>query len=110
MAVKHLVLFQFKADAGPDAVKEATSRMLGLKEGCLNPTSRKQYIRSLTGGKDNSIEGAQRSITHAFVVEFASIEDRNYYVNSDPHHSEFKNFILPFLENFLIVDYSEGVF
>lgn len=35
--------------------------MLGLKEGCVNATSGKQYIRSLTGGKDNSIEGAQVS-------------------------------------------------
>lgn len=34
-------------------------RMLGLKDGCIHPTTQKQYIKSLTGGKDNSIEGAQ---------------------------------------------------
>ncbi|KAI1644285.1 stress responsive A/B barrel domain protein [Daldinia loculata] len=110
MLLKHLVLFQFKADTGADAVNEATSRMLGLKEGCVNATSGKQYIRSLTGGKDNSIEGAQRDLTHAFVAEFESIEDRNYYVNEDPWHAEFKSWVVPFLENFVIVDYSEGVF
>ncbi|KAI0387826.1 hypothetical protein F5Y04DRAFT_12492 [Hypomontagnella monticulosa] len=58
MTVKHLVLFRFKADASSEAVREASSRMLGLKDGCVHPTSQKQYIKSLTGGKDNSIEGA----------------------------------------------------
>ncbi|KAI8961040.1 stress responsive A/B barrel domain protein [Daldinia sp. FL1419] len=109
MVVKHIVLFQFKADVAVETQEEATSRMLGLKEGCLN-ASQKPYIKSLVGGRDNSIEGASNGITHAFIVEFESIEDRNYYVNSDKHHGEFKSFIVPFLEKFTIVDFSEGVF
>ncbi|KAI1804319.1 stress responsive A/B barrel domain protein [Daldinia bambusicola] len=110
MAVKHLVLFAFKADAGAEIVKEGTSRMLSLKEGCIHPTSQRPYIKALTGGKDNSIEGAQDGITYAFVVEFESIEDRNYYVNKDQYHAKFKSDMVPYLEKLIIVDYSEGVF
>ncbi|KAI4862867.1 stress responsive A/B barrel domain protein [Hypoxylon rubiginosum] len=110
MAVKHLVLFQFKPEAGAESVKESSLRMLGLKDGCIHPTSQKQYIKSLTGGKDNSNEGAQNGITHAFVVEFESIEDRDYYVDADPFHQEFKTFVAPFVEKVIVVDYSEGVF
>ena len=31
--------------------------MLGLKEQCLHPTSQKPYIKSFSGGKNNSPEG-----------------------------------------------------
>ncbi|KAI1457952.1 dabb-domain-containing protein [Annulohypoxylon moriforme] len=110
MAVKHLVLFQFKASATTEAVKEASSRMLGLKEGCIHPTSKKPYIKSLTGGKDNSHEGVQHGITHAFVAEFESLEDRDYYVSMDPFHEEFKTFVGPFVEKVIVVDFSEGEF
>ncbi|KAI0889180.1 stress responsive A/B barrel domain protein [Annulohypoxylon maeteangense] len=110
MAVKHLVLFQFKASASAEVVKESSLRMLGLKEGCIHPTSKKQYIKSLTGGKDNSHEGAQHGITHAFVAEFESLEDRDYYVNTDPFHQKFKAFAGPFIEKVIVVDFSEGEF
>lgn len=110
MAVKHLVLFQFKADTSAEKVAEACSRMLGLRDGCVHPTSQKPYIRSLTGGKDNSKEGLQSNITHAFVVEFASVEDRDYYVNTDPAHRDFVAFIGPIAEKAVIVDYAEGEF
>ncbi|KAI1465192.1 stress responsive A/B barrel domain protein [Daldinia caldariorum] len=110
MAVKHIVLFRFKADASAETVKEGTSRMLSLKEGCIHPTTQKPYIKALTGGKDISIEGADNGITHAFVMEFESIEDRDHYVNNDPYHAEFKSWIISYLEKFIIVDYEEGVF
>ncbi|KAI1376915.1 dabb-domain-containing protein [Hypoxylon crocopeplum] len=110
MAVKHLVLFQFKADATVAAVEEATSRMLGLKNGCIHPTSQKKYIKAITGGKDNSIEGINNGITHAFVVEFESVEDRDYYVNTDPSHQVFKALIADRVEKVIVVDFIEGVF
>ncbi|OTB20774.1 hypothetical protein K445DRAFT_92800 [Daldinia sp. EC12] len=110
MPVKHLVLLQFKDGASAETVKDGTSRMLSLKEGCIHPTTRKQYIKALTGGKDISIEGAQNGITHAFVAEFESLEDRNYYVNQDPFHAEFKSYMVPRVEKFIVVDFAEGVF
>jgi hypothetical protein len=35
--------------------------MLGLKDNCLHPSSQKPYIKSSSGGIDNSIEGIQVS-------------------------------------------------
>jgi hypothetical protein len=37
-------------------VLQIYSKMLGLKDGCLHPTSQKPYIKSLTGGTNNSPE------------------------------------------------------
>ena len=38
---------------------QACQRMLGLKQGCLHPQTKKPYIKSLTGGKDISLDGLQ---------------------------------------------------
>ncbi|KAF2715061.1 hypothetical protein K504DRAFT_396036, partial [Pleomassaria siparia CBS 279.74] len=56
MSVTHIVLFQFKSAVSPAAIKDFTSRMLALKHHCLHPTSNKKYIKSLSGGTDNSPE------------------------------------------------------
>ena len=45
----------------PTSKKKAVAGMLGLKNSCIHPTSQKPYIRSLTGGRDNSPEGLQVS-------------------------------------------------
>ncbi|KAI0845069.1 stress responsive A/B barrel domain protein [Daldinia vernicosa] len=107
--LKHLVLYQFKANVSTEIVNETNNRMLSLKEGCLTPT-KQPYIRDLTGGKEMSIEGASQNLQYAFTVEFASVEDRNYYVNNDSYHHAFKAYAIPYLENFVIVDYVEGAF
>lgn len=33
--------------------------MLALEHTCLHPETQKPYLKSVTGGKDNSIEGIQ---------------------------------------------------
>lgn len=38
------------------------------------------------------------------------MKDRDYYVDADPSHQEFKTFVAPILEEAVVVDYSEGVF
>ncbi|KAK0645827.1 hypothetical protein B0T16DRAFT_147403 [Cercophora newfieldiana] len=87
MTVTHVVLFQFKSGIGQADVKAA--RFIGLKDSCIHPTSNEKYILSLKGGIDNSPEGLQDGITHGFVAEFASVEDRDYYVTKDPSHLAF---------------------
>ncbi|GJN71327.1 hypothetical protein PLICBS_005390 [Purpureocillium lilacinum] len=84
--------------------------MLRLKDKCLHPTSSRPYIRSSVGGLDSSIEQRQDGITHAFVVEFDSVEDRDYYVQRDPMHKAFVESMLPKLEKAQIIDFSPGVF
>lgn len=40
---------------------KACERMLTLKDNCVHPTSQQPYIKSASGGKDNSPEGIQVS-------------------------------------------------
>ncbi|KAI0406535.1 stress responsive A/B barrel domain-containing protein [Xylaria palmicola] len=107
MPVNHLVLFQFKDDASAEQVDEkAVAQMLALKEACLHPATQKPYIRSLTGGKDNSTEGRQDGIQYAFVVEFESVEDREFYAHKDPAHLNFVANALTNIAKAIVVDYS----
>ncbi|KAF8162846.1 hypothetical protein B0H34DRAFT_297343 [Crassisporium funariophilum] len=48
-----------------------------------------EYILSITGGPDISIEGLQKGYNHIYVVQFSSIEDRDFYVKHDVAHAEF---------------------
>ena len=91
----------------------------------MHPTSNKTYIVSGTGGVDNSPEGqqvrwspsvifcvdvAQGGFTHGFVVEFASKEDRDYYVSKDPVHQEFVKKNSPSFDDVRVIDYEKGVY
>lgn len=52
----------------------------------------------------------QDGITHAFVVEFASVEDREYYVTKDPVHHEFFQSLGPVMTKGQVVDFTPGKF
>ncbi|GFP55792.1 hypothetical protein TASIC1_0005065000 [Trichoderma asperellum] len=110
MSVIHVVLFKYKSSATAEDVQNVCSEMLALKSGCLHPTTQTTYIKSLTGGTNNSPEPHQNGFTHAFVVEFASVEDREYYVDQDPIHQAFKTNAGPTIEKVCVLDYTVGVF
>ncbi|KAB5559572.1 stress responsive A/B barrel domain-containing protein [Coniochaeta sp. 2T2.1] len=109
-AVTHLVLFQYKDDAAADVIAQTNKQMLALKNTCLDPVTKKPYILSVTGGKDNSIEDRTSGISYAFIVEFDSPEKRNYYVNTDPSHQAFKAAAGGIIEKAIVVDFSDGKF
>ncbi|KAJ5800167.1 uncharacterized protein N7518_002235 [Penicillium psychrosexuale] len=109
MSITHIVLFQFKPEVAAEVVHDACERMLGLKDSCVHPTSQQPYIKSSSGGKDNSTEGIQNGITHAFVVEFASAADRDYYVQSDPSHLAFVKTLDGLIEKAQVIDFTDGV-
>ncbi|PFH58912.1 hypothetical protein XA68_13061 [Ophiocordyceps unilateralis] len=127
--IVHVVFFQFKPELtaiertrashpsfrpGSEADQvpplQLCDQMLRLKDSCLHPQSEKPYIQSSMGGLDKSIEGAHGGMTHAFVVQFASQEDRDYYVQEDPAHRTFVDSILPNLVKARIIDFTPGVF
>jgi len=110
MSVIHVVLFQFKADAKPEAVKKVVDAFRALKDNCIHPTSKTTYIISLKCGKDVSPEGLQNGMTHGFVVEFTSTEDRDYYVKTDPAHQEFVKGLREVLEKPTVVDFIDGIY
>ncbi|KAG8405768.1 hypothetical protein J3458_021702 [Metarhizium acridum] len=57
--VVHVVLFQFKDGQTPDQRRDLCDKMLGLRNKCLHPASKRPYIKSSMGGLDRSIEGCQ---------------------------------------------------
>lgn len=74
MTIIHIVLFEWKSSATPEKIEEvclvlkswyhtitnaiqACNRMLALNDKCIHPTSQKPYIKSFSGGKNNSPEG-----------------------------------------------------
>lgn len=104
--VVHIVLFKFDPSTS-DAVKtDVTGRFLALKDAPREDGE--PYIQSIDAGPQASGEeavGADYDL--AFVVVFASVGDRNYYVGepvvSDPRffdgaHAAFKEYVGPLLD------------
>ncbi|KAF7562378.1 hypothetical protein G7046_g1735 [Stylonectria norvegica] len=108
--IVHIVLFQFKPELTATDISSANEKMLGLKNKCIHPETGKPYIKSSIGGIDNSIEGMQGGITHAFVVEFESKEDRDYYVQKDPAHIAFVSELGSILTKAQVIDFTPGTF
>ncbi|KAL0936894.1 stress responsive a b barrel domain-containing protein [Colletotrichum truncatum] len=107
MTITHIVQFSFKDDLSQEEMCES---MLSLKDKCVHPTSKEPYIKSVSGGVDNSPEGLQDGITHVFVVEFESAEDRDYYVREDPAHLAFVAAAGKTVSKARVVDFTPGVF
>ncbi|PHH85861.1 hypothetical protein CDD83_11079 [Cordyceps sp. RAO-2017] len=114
MPVKHIVMMKFKDGTSADAIKQVCAEMLGLKEACVHPATAAPYIRASAGGRDNSIEGLQNGLTHVFVVDFASVADRDYYVKQDAAHAAFvaRHLTAPgaAVERAMVLDFEPGVF
>ncbi|KAJ9132559.1 hypothetical protein NKR19_g9264 [Coniochaeta hoffmannii] len=110
MAIIHVVMFAFKALATEAEVQDVCDRMLALKNNCVHPDTKKTYIKSAVGGRENSKEGLQNGITYVFVSEFENEEDRAYYINKDPAHQEFVKSLASVVDKVQAVDFTPGVF
>ncbi|CAI7630839.1 stress responsive A/B barrel domain protein [Penicillium manginii] len=110
MSITHIVLFQFKSGLDAQVIKDVCTRMLDLKDNCVHPSSQRPYIKASSGGIDNSPEGIQGGITHAFVVEFENTADRDYYCKEDPIHQEFVRSLSGIIEKAQAIDYTPGVY
>ena len=52
----------------------------------------------------------QYGITHAFVFEFANVDDWRYYIDEEPAHWDIAKSIKDVLEKVQTVDFADGVF
>ncbi|KAH8668407.1 hypothetical protein BX600DRAFT_510504 [Xylariales sp. PMI_506] len=110
MAIYHIVLFQFKALLPAEEVRAACDRMLALKSNCKHPETQGEYVSSSVGGINNSPENATNGFTHAFISQFATEEDRTYYLEKDPAHLDFVKSLDGLLEKHQVLDFTPGVF
>ena len=49
-------------------------------------------------------------MTHGFIVEFDSAEDRDYYAKEDPAHKAFVKELVEVVSKVQVVDFMPGVF
>jgi hypothetical protein len=57
-----------------------------------------------------TLTAIQEGLTHAFVVEFNSVEDRDYYSKEDPRHAAFGEHVGKVAERVVVVDFSNSKF
>lgn len=102
--IEHIVLFHYKDTVTDEQKNEVKKRFLALEQ--IARRSGKPYIQSIVTGKQNSGEGVDQGFEQAFVVQFKSAGDRNYYVGTpvvddaqyyEPAHANFKEFVGPLL-------------
>ncbi|EER28105.1 hypothetical protein D8B26_006769 [Coccidioides posadasii str. Silveira] len=110
MSLFHIVLVSFKPEVSQEVIKDALTRNMALKDICLHPTTQKPYIKSMTSGVDNSTVGLQHGMTHAFVVELANAEDRDYFTKEDPAHKAYGQSVASYLDKVLVFDFVDGEF
>jgi len=106
--ITHVVLFQLKDEA--EAMEPFTTALMALKDQCLHPKTGKPYIVSMSGGSNSSPEGLSNGMNVAFVAEFASAEDRDYYTDIDPAHKAFKSYADSRVAAVTAFDFTPGVF
>lgn len=95
--LRHVVLFQFKPDADPDAIKKAEDAFLDLP-------NKIPQIKGFEWGLNNSPEGLDKGFTHCYFLTFKSEEDRAIYL-PHPDHKAFGALLDGILGDVLVVDY-----
>lgn len=95
--LRHVVLFKFKDDIGPEQVQEVIDAFAGLRKEI--PT-----IVDFEYGTDVSVENKAEGFTHCFLVTFRSVEDRDAYL-PHPAHGKFVELVGPRLDKVLVFDY-----
>jgi hypothetical protein len=95
--LRHVVLFNWKADTPPEKIREIEETFAAL------PAKIPQIV-GFEWGTDVSVQGFSRGFTHCFVVTVASEEDRDTYL-PHPDHAEFIELSRPHVEQILTFDY-----
>ncbi|KAJ5726088.1 uncharacterized protein N7483_007445, partial [Penicillium malachiteum] len=87
---------------------KACRQIIGLKDNCIMPQTGKTYIKSFVGGKDHSPENAQNGMTHGFVSQFETREDRDFFLFQDPIHLALDVKISHVIERFIALDFTDN--
>ncbi|RAH74944.1 Dabb family protein [Aspergillus aculeatinus CBS 121060] len=93
MAILHLVLFRFKPEVSRGRRQAVLQEFMALSQKCKDESER-PYIKSIRGGVECTAE-VSSDHSHVFIVEFDSLQDREFYKNVDPIHAEFASRIIP---------------
>ena len=102
MKLRHVVLFGFRTEVGEAEIGEVLRRFGALREQVPG-------IEAYEAGVNNSPEGLNRGLTHAFLLTFATTAARDAYL-IHPTHAAFAEWVGQFIEAVTVVDFwAEGV-
>jgi hypothetical protein len=108
----YLMVLHFKSHAPMSRIYEIANATMALRDTCRHPVTQRTYIRSIRGGRDTLVEQPDEgpgSTTHAFIIEFDSLDHRNYFVDHDPAHRALKREVQPLLlQSPIIIDFTTG--
>ncbi|MBN7817376.1 Dabb family protein [Algoriphagus pacificus] len=95
--LRHVVMFGFKETTSPEKIQEVVDAFKALP-------SKIEQIKGFEYGTNNSPEGLNDGLTHAFTLTFHSEEDRAIYL-PHPDHKAFGEVLGNSLEKVVVVDY-----
>jgi hypothetical protein len=95
--LRHVVLFGFKESASTEDVNRVLEAFQALP-------SQISEIKGFEWGTNNSPEGLNQGLTHAFTLTFHSDADRDAYL-PHPAHKAFGDIVGPTLDKVTVVDY-----
>lgn len=107
--ITHIVLFKYRSNIPWSAFEAHFDSFMALKTKSLHPKTGKPLIQSLKAGKNRSWEPFSKGMTHGFVLEFASQDDLDYYLTTEPVHREFSKNAGPLIEDSVVLDIVDGV-
>ena len=96
--VKHIVLFKFKPEASKEKVAEIIAAFNALP-------SKSKEIKGYERGTNNSPEGLNKGLTHAFILTFDNEKDRDTYL-VHPAHKDFGKIVGSSLGDVTVVDFT----
>ncbi|MFK7766971.1 MAG: Dabb family protein [Mariniblastus sp.] len=97
-SVKHIVLFKFNDDVKPAAIEEIVTAFGELP-------SKISQISGYEAGTNVSPENLDQGFTHAFVVKFKTLKDRDDYL-PHPAHKEFVKLLDGKIDKVLVFDFT----
>jgi hypothetical protein len=100
--ITHIVLFRYSSSVPWTDLEKHFKEFTALRTSCLKPNG-KPYMISMRMGKNHSWEPYSKGMTHAFILEFVNIEDRDYYLLKDPVHHAFSAKAAPLIEDSVVV-------
>ena len=101
MPVTHIALIKFKPGTSDRTITNAFAELKRLSN--VIP-----QIRGYHAGVNCSPESLSQGLTHAFEMTFATIEDRDIYLEH-PAHERVKNMLIELIEDVVVFDFeSQG--
>lgn len=95
--LRHVVMFKFKDSTSPEKIQEVVDAFAALP-------SKIEQIKGFEWGTNNSPEGLNDGLTHAFTLTFHSEEDRAIYL-PHPDHKAFGAVLGDSIDKVVVVDY-----